>query len=74
MAKTKKDVVDIVDDGYSVGEALEAAAGCQAVLIIGVEPTGQVALYSSMQYAPDLLWAIELARLQIVEMANDYSD
>ncbi len=74
MAKRKKETLDVQDDGYSVGEALEAAGQCQAVLVIGVEPTGQVALFSSMQYAPDLLWAIELARLQIVEMANELSD
>ncbi len=74
MAKRKKETIDVADDGYSVGDALEAAGECEAVLVIGVAPSGQVQLFSSMQYVPDMMWAIELARSQIVEMANDYSD
>lgn len=75
MATRRKKKVDVVeDDGTSVGEALEAAAACEAVLVIGVGSDGSVALHSSMPYAPDNLWAIELARAQVLEMANHYSD
>lgn len=50
--------------------ALSEAQGAQDVLIICFDHNGEMFLKSTITNGPEILWSLELAKMQILEMGQ----
>ena len=72
MARNKK-VEEILENAFSqtkVEAVLQEAAVLSDLVIIGFNEEGEMSLYSTITEGPQILWAIELAKSQILEMGQ----
>lgn len=58
-----------------VAEVLKEAAGFDSVILLGViEGENHVKVLSTVDYMPDILWAIKSAEMQLMNMGIEYDD
>lgn len=50
--------------------ALSEAQGSQDVVIICFDSNGEMSLRSTITSGPEILWSLELAKMQILEMGQ----
>ena len=43
---------------------------CEDAIVIGFNEEGELCLYSTLNKGPDILWALELAKMQVLEMGQ----
>jgi len=66
--------IDIEDNPISAVERVLAdAQGSKEVICITLSEEGDLAVLTSIEYMPDVLWAMELARAQVLETGDDGS-
>ncbi|NBW11683.1 MAG: hypothetical protein EBR82_26990 [Caulobacteraceae bacterium] len=53
-----------------VEHALAEAQTAEDVVIISFDESGEMSLHSTLTRGPDILWALELAKMQIIEMGQ----
>lgn len=57
-----------------VETVLEQAATLSDVIVIGFDEEGEMSLFSTVIEGPNILWALELAKSQILEMGIPTDD
>ena len=50
--------------------ALDSAQGSSDVVIICFDRSGEMSLHSTITNGPEILWSLELAKMQILEMGQ----
>jgi hypothetical protein len=50
--------------------ALSEAQGADEVIIICFDSEGEMSMHSTITRGPDILWSLELAKLQVLEMGQ----
>lgn len=50
--------------------ALNSAEGAEDVLIICFDHNGEMSLHSTITNGPEILWSLELAKQQVLEMGQ----
>lgn len=76
MARTKK-ASELLEEAMSqtkVEHVLEEASTLSDVIVIGFNEEGELSLFSTLVEGPHILWAIELAKSQILEMGCPTDD
>lgn len=76
MARAKK-ASELLEEAMSqskVDAVLEKAATLSDVIVIGFDEEGEMSLFSTIIEGPNILWAIELAKSQILEMGSPTDD
>jgi hypothetical protein len=76
MARPKK-AAELLEDAMNttkVEAVLEQAATLSDVIVIGFDEEGEMSLFSTVIEGPNILWALELAKSQILEMGVPTDD
>lgn len=55
---------------HKVEYVLESAQGAEDVLIICFAADGEMSLHSTITNGPEILWSLELAKQQVLEMGQ----
>lgn len=76
MPKKKQEIVIDVDDLEltPVEKCLCDAQGAKEVVCITIAEDGDVEVLTTIKYMPDVLWAMELARAQVLDTSDDHDD
>jgi ribonuclease HIII len=76
MARTKKasELLEEAMKQTKVEHILEQASTMSDVIVIGFDEEGEMSLFSTVIEGPNILWAIELAKSQILEMGVPTDD
>jgi hypothetical protein len=76
MARNRK-VEEMLESALSqtkVEAVLQEAEALSDLVVIGFNEEGEMSLYSTLTEGPQILWAIELAKSQILEMGQPTDD
>lgn len=57
-----------------VEAVLEQASTLSDVIVVGFDEEGEMSLFSTLIEGPNILWALELAKSQILEMGVPTDD
>lgn len=58
-----------------LAEAFKEAAGFDSVIILGVsDGQNHVKVISTVEYPPDILWALKSAELQLMNIGVEFDD
>lgn len=74
MGKKKIEVEPADSKEMAVSDALASAEGAEEVLVICLKGESGVEMHTTMSYPPDMLWLLEIAKEQVMEMANHTND
>lgn len=76
MARAKKasELIEEAMNTSRVETVLERAATLADVIVIGFDDEGEMSLFSTVIEGPNILWALELAKSQILEMGVPTDD
>jgi hypothetical protein len=70
VAKKKEDPIPEMS---AVDQVLSDAHGADDVIVICVHD-GEISVVSSITYPPDILWSLEMAKANCLEIGNDYTE
>lgn len=76
MARPKK-AAELLEEAMSVTKVeavLEQASTLSDVIVVGFDEEGEMSLFSTLIEGPNILWALELAKSQILEMGVPTDD
>lgn len=76
MARPKK-AAELLDEAMNTSKVeavLEQASTLSDVIVIGFDEEGEMSLFSTVIEGPNILWALELAKSQILEMGVPTDD
>lgn len=76
MAKKKQAIEVDVDDlkMTPVEKCLCDAQSAHQVVCITISEEGDVEVLTTIEYMPDVLWAMELARAQVLDTSDEHDD
>ena len=60
--------------GQQVEEALYSASGADQVVVLALDDEGRLSIHTTLDYGPDILWAIQLAQKLLFESQAELND